>query len=171
MVLKVGFLGKLGSGKTTCANYCSTRLGKGVTFKFASPLYRFVADIYGNDGQKHRAIMQGVADAVRKEDPLVFVKRLERDLEDYGWVANVYIDDVRFANEALMLKQHGFTLIKLVRNDNLRLSYLAGGSATHSSETEVDDCVYDYMVENNGSFEELYEKLDYIVGKINKYFE
>lgn len=61
------------------------------------------------------------------------------------------ITDVRFHNEADIIKQLGGTVIKLLRN--------TGCHDNHESETLIQSLPCDYEFENNGSKEELYENV------------
>jgi hypothetical protein len=61
------------------------------------------------------------------------------------------ITDARFHNEVDVVKQLGGTVIKLRRN--------TGCQDNHESETLIDSLPADYEFENNGSKEELYEKV------------
>ncbi len=69
------------------------------------------------------------------------------------------ITDARFNNEVDMIKQLGGTVIKLRRN--------TGHQDNHESEILIDSLPSDYEFENNGSKEELYDKVMKVL-KFNK---
>lgn len=65
------------------------------------------------------------------------------------------ITDVRFPNEADKVKESGGTLIRLNRDGCLLSS--------HKSEIALDSYDFDSVVDNNGTKEELYAKIDEIL--------
>ena len=87
-------------------------------------------------------------------EPDIWVQSVYR--KEYGDDDIVIVADCRFPNEAAFAKEHGL-LISVERNTGL-------GSDGHASETALDDYDdYHYTVVNNGSFDELREKLDVIL--------
>lgn len=67
------------------------------------------------------------------------------------------VDDVRFPNEAQLIKDLGGALIRVMRPDNINTS-------THSSEGQV--LPYDYEIVNDGTLDELSEKVKTIAEKL-----
>jgi hypothetical protein len=61
------------------------------------------------------------------------------------------VTDARFHNEVNAIKELGGTIIKLKRN--------TGHEDTHESEALIDSLPADYEFENNGTKEELYQKV------------
>lgn len=80
---------------------------------------------------------------------------------DKTWVyTNIYpnwvVSDVRFPNEAEAIKKRGGILIKVIR-DNIPI-------LDHESEIALDNYdKWDYIIENNGLFEELIDKVEEIL--------
>ncbi len=69
------------------------------------------------------------------------------------------VDDMRFPNELEMLKRNGFKLVKIVRDTKRDSS-----QDQHASDTALRDFDgFDYVIDNNGSYAELSEKLKQIV--------
>jgi dephospho-CoA kinase len=62
------------------------------------------------------------------------------------------ITDVRFPNEAEIIKNMGGVIIKITR-DNIE------NSDVHESENSINLINYNYVFENNGSIEDLYKKV------------
>lgn len=91
----------------------------------------------------------------RADDNFYWVKKLDarlKLLKQEGCDA-VVISDVREAMEAAYVKRRDNGVVwKLVRADN---PYEDHGTASHSSETEVDKIAFDTLVNNNGSIEDL----------------
>ena len=60
----------------------------------------------------------------------------------------------------LKLRELGFIFVKINRNSNVSI----GGISGHASETQnISDECYDFIIDNNGTLEQLYEQLDKIV--------
>lgn len=71
----------------------------------------------------------------------------------------VVVTDVRFPFEADMIKSLGGSIIKIVRPNQ---SY----QDMHASETEMDSIPFDFLVDNNGTLEDLEAKVDKIYHQI-----
>ena len=74
---------------------------------------------------------------------------------------NWIITDVRFPNELEAIKNRGGINIRVNRDTGTR----AININPHSSETALDDARFDYIIDNNGSIEELIEKIKEILIK------
>lgn len=57
------------------------------------------------------------------------------------------ITDVRFPNEALAIKDKGGVLLRIERDSDVK--------SNHESETALDNWTFDYVIENNGTIEDL----------------
>ena len=69
--------------------------------------------------------------------------------------SNWIITDVRFPNEAQVIKDRGGILIRIYRNNDL----LDSSNPTHASEVALDNWKeWDYVIDNNDSIEQLIEK-------------
>lgn len=112
-----------------------------------------------------REIMQGVGQKMREIYPEIWVDTVfyttipENSKQGFDCFI---ISDVRYPNEGDKVHKEGGTLIKIVRND--------GGvsvGADHSSETSMNDYGdFNFIIDNNGSFDEFYEKLDKMMEEI-----
>jgi hypothetical protein len=80
---------------------------------------------------------------------------------DYNTVESKWIiTDLRFPNEALAIKNRDGLLIKVIRGANNSTEPL------HYSETALDDySQWDHIINNNGTIEELIEKVKIILTK------
>ena len=86
----------------------------------------------------------------RAEDPNYWVKKAEQDAlaqERRGFVP--VFTDVRFPNEADMIKDHGGVLIKVLADKALR-ERRVGKIPDHISETALDERGADYVIVSNG---------------------
>lgn len=71
---------------------------------------------------------------------------------------NVVVADCRFKSEAEEIKRLGGILIRIDRKTSL-IDY-------HISEQEVNGIKVDYVIENNGTKEEYYEKIKLLMEKL-----
>jgi len=87
-------------------------------------------------------------------DPDVWVKSVF--IKQYSDDDLVVVSDCRFPNEARLGKEYG-VLIKIERQTGLQ-------DDSHASEKALDDYNdYDYIIDNNGSFNDLKEQLRVIL--------
>jgi len=106
-----------------------------------------------------RAILQHIGtEGFRAVSPNVWVDQLEHqvkgtpDIVDENWVLGV-IDDVRFPNEAAMVRKYG----KLYRIDRPGNAGAAG--APHESERHIDSLEVDGVILNDGTLDDLKTKV------------
>jgi len=84
-----------------------------------------------------------------------WVKRFEMELSQLlvnEQSRNIIISDVRFPNEAEIIKKLGGIIIKVVRPD-------IKNNDLHTSENLIDEISADYNIINDGSIDDLYCKL------------
>lgn len=174
----IAFSGTVGSGKDTAGDYLVEKHGwKKLTF--AEPLKLGIKHLFGltdeqlydpqlkevvdeDWGMSPREMMQKVGTDLLREhiDDNMFVttmiKRvMEVDKDDT--VKGIVITDVRFENEAAMVKEMYGKVVRLVRPDEEpRTKHYK-----HASEQNLPD--YDVLLKNAGSKEELYDALDFLV--------
>lgn len=170
--LKIGFGYKARSGKDTSAEYLQGQYG-GQIFKFAQPLYDImnaVHKISKVDSFKDTKLLTWVGtEWGRSINENIWVNNCLdriREAEKQGcymsgepFVNNFFITDVRFPNEAEALKANGFYLVKVNRNDRPQEE-----RASHASENALNDYKnWDFVIDNNGSLEDLYKQLQGVV--------
>ena len=66
------------------------------------------------------------------------------------------ISDVRFANEAEMIRHNGGIIVRVDRGED----GLTEGLASHASETELESIDADLTIMNNGPFDQLFASVD-----------
>jgi len=88
-------------------------------------------------------------------------KQFERVEFEPSFAQRWVLSDVRFPNEADAVKQHGGTIIKVVRPALLRVGY-----DEHSSEKSIDDIEEDHLIINDGPLELLYSRVKGIIDGI-----
>jgi hypothetical protein len=72
----------------------------------------------------------------------------------------IVVTDVRFENEADIIKELGGHIIKVERNNSENIDM-------HKSETSIDKIKYDYLVKNNDDISNYYDSLSDILKQIN----
>lgn len=89
---------------------------------------------------------------------------------------NWIITDMRFPNELEAIKAKDGITIRVNRNsypterDDIKLTqraetFLSGNIPEHESETALDDAKFDYVIDNNGTIEDLIQKVKVILVK------
>lgn len=181
----IGLLGYKFSGKDTTADYLVEKYGfKKYAFATALKdvcqiLFSFNADqLYGNSKEQvdpywqitPRSSFQFVGtDLIRN-----LIHKLLPDVGDNFWVKvldrqlneskelennNCIISDCRFINEVDYIKSKGGIIIKILRSDT--------NIDSHISEAGIDAITnYDYIIYNDGTLEELYNKIENIIHDI-----
>ena len=162
--MKIGLSGKIGSGKSTVADYLNEVYGFDI-FSFAHNLKLDLinmgvpADLIRRKPwpQWLRRLAQLHGTDMRNGDKFYWVSRCMADLEEESPDA-VVIDDVRFWNEAEALRERGFVLVRVVR---------AGCEDTgdHASEIDLDNWEdWDYeIVADDGDIVDLLAQIDNII--------
>ena len=167
--------GKARHGKDTTALAIKKAYGdkKVINLSYGSYIKEFAKNISDWDGQeetKPRVLLQHLGTEVIRNniDKDFFIKRLCNDIKVYSYYFDVVtISDARFPDEIITPKKlfDDVITIKVVRN-NFETN-LTSEEQKHSTETALDDFNdYDYVIENNGSIEELEEKVKRIVKEV-----
>lgn len=171
--VKVGLLGGIRSGKDTVATVIEQQLsGEVERFAFSGGIHEVIKEFLPTLYQKGkpRLALQEIGQLMRKFDPNVWINRLFYRIETSSNVPlqdrNIIITDVRQYNEALRLKEAGYTIIKVVADMDVRLERArkAGDNFSkemfeHETEQSIDVCPYDYLIDNSGTLEQLEERV------------
>lgn|SRR5690606_11304893 len=188
----IGIGGKAGAGKSTVAEYLLAKHAFKI-YAFADPLKEMllalnplkdrdgvrVADLvhgyswdYAKKYPEVRRLLQRLGTEAGREilGEHVWVQHLARRIiedgnepwqDDAGYVAaDVVVPDVRFQNEKEWIKVNEGYLIYV--NSPLTDDRAAG----HASETSFTAEDADIVINNNGTHEDLYEKIDYLMERI-----
>ena len=170
--LKIGFGYKARSGKDTSAEYLQGQYG-GQIFKFAQPIYDIMNAVHGIakvDSFKDTKLLtwvgtewgRSIKENIWVNNCLDRIYEAEKQgcyLSGEPFVNNFFITDVRYPNEAQALKENDFYLIKIDRKNRPEEE-----RASHTSENALNDYKdWDFVIDNNGSLEDLYEQLQRVV--------
>lgn len=172
--LRIAFGCEARVGKDTSAAYLANKLNEmqkqtsmryeTSVLSFAEPLYNILHHaqrVCGFEIGKDRKFLQWVGtDWARSIKSDVWVNLL---VERIGRLSrrDIIVTDVRFIDEFEALKKLGFVMVRLIRTEK------SEQVARHASETSAAnaDLPWDHIIDNNGTLEELYAKLDQLFFK------
>jgi hypothetical protein len=126
----------------------------------------FVQETLHVDMEKDPTLLQKLGTLLRSHySDDVFAKTVERRFNDITMHepdANVIVTDMRESIEMETLKSLGFNTVKITRE-----SRPIDRDPNHSSEIALDNAKFDYHVANDGTMEELRNKVNSIVAMIS----
>lgn len=184
-ILLVGISGKIGSGKDTVANVLYDRCGSAVVIRrFAAPLKAVITALTGLPANTQEDkltfvpefdttvgnLLQVIGTELFREhfDEDVWVKALLANAKAVG-AGVLVIPDVRFENEFEAIRTHGGILIR-VEGDPAKVRENSKRDLNHISETALDDVYnWDYKFHNTGTLDELKEKLQPVIDRVDKF--
>lgn len=159
--LRVAIGGRMQVGKTTAAMHLVERHGF-ERLALADPIKDIARREFGWDGAKDargRRLLQEVGDVGRNYAPDVWLERLAVRVAAAP-AARLVVDDLRLAPEAEFLRGLGFATALVVRPPELVPAQPGADSGRHATETGLDAARLDREIDNGGTFEELYARLD-----------
>jgi len=176
----IGISGYAGSGKDTVADYYieNSRFAR---YSLADPIKKAASEMFGvplahfSDRELKEVVIPFWGFSPRYMAQIIgtecgrnlfrqdiWIKRAEVEYNKYRDNFNaggMVIPDIRFENEAVWIQKMGGTLIHITRPD-----YDGDvGTAGHASEAGYSDNLKDYTVINDGTIEDLYEKINKIL--------
>jgi len=174
----IGITGNKQSGKDTSANYFIKKHNF-IKLSFAQPLKEICKVLFDfneeqvNGSKKEeidefwkvtpRSIMQFLGTEIFRNE----ISKIIPNIKENFWTKimeqkilnnnnkHIVIPDVRFSNEVDLIRKFNGIIIQIHRN--------TGIIDFHSSETELNKIIPDYIIENNDTIDELYKKLKYII--------
>ena len=182
----VALLGKKRHGKDTVADYLGSKYGY-EKYSFANPLKRGAMEMFGLTEEQVFGDQKEVIDPLWGCTPRQILQVLGTELLQFDiqnhiasfkeigrlvWVKNfirfyqnnpgknLSIADVRFIHEASTIKELGGIVIKVVRPG-------MPDADLHASEVEIDVIEYDHLIINDGSLQDLYDKVEAILNEPN----
>jgi hypothetical protein len=169
----IGLMGQKGSGKTTVAKFIED-MYEAERLAYADPLKKVCKEVFVlSDNQLYNQEFKGVVDhrwgitprqmfqmvgtdMFRKWNSDVWIKNINIRLDNLD---SAVVEDCRFANEARNIKAQRGLVIGIKRD-------LGQSEDLHASEVDMLDewdAVTDVTVNNDGTLEELYLKVEEIV--------
>lgn len=157
-------------GKTTAADHLVERHGF-VKYALADPIKEIARHDFGWDGVKDdrgRRLLQEIGDVGRHYDADLWLDRFAARLES-DRPPRAVVDDVRLEREVAHLRSLGFLVLRVVRPVELIPALASGGSrSAHATETGLDALELDGTIDNAGTFDELYARLDALVESLER---
>lgn len=172
--LRIAVTGRLRSGKDSVADILQER-DYFTVYRFADGITDIIEQYFSDDLKigKPREHYQVIGQSLRQLDENVWVKALHRKRQLGHVIHNELITDVRQPNEVKYCEDHGFKIIKVVADEEIRKqrAFHAGDTwvdsqLQHPTERAVDCIVPDYQIHNNGTFDELVEKVNAVYQQI-----
>lgn len=167
--------GKAESGKDTLASVAKKILeekGKKVLITHYADLLKYICKQYlGWNGEKDeygRKMLQYVGTEVfRERDENYWANFVMTILKTfYGYWDAVIIPDCRFKNELEIPKEYGFNVKSIRIKRDSHKNKLTKEQTSHSSETDLDEAVFDYRIDNNGTLSDLESKTREMIEEI-----
>lgn len=153
---RIALCGKMGAGKSHVAE-----LLEGLGYRrlhFASPLKRAAAEL---DPNPSRELLQALSEVTRRVEPHPLVEQMRRLLESIT-ADRIVVDDLRFPDELLMLREAGFAVLMIDAPLEVRLERLRANGRLedesqlyHASEVALDDYSLPVVVNDVVSDDEL----------------
>lgn len=129
-----------------------------------------ISDWNGNEETKPRELLQELGtDIIRKKiDKDFFVRRICEDIEVYSYYFDVItISDARFPNEMEWPKKNFDNVINIRIIRDGYDSVLSEKEQKHLTEVALDEYnSYDYVIHNDGTLDNLKEKVSDVVRKV-----
>lgn len=142
------------------------KLSNGKTIKetYEKMLFEF-HNVFGGDaiGQTIGKMLQTLGTQLKEIfGSEVFVDAIFKHLHNKDIAV---ISDVRFKQESEAVKKR-FGVIIFVKKDQLDSTQMAGRSTQHSSERDLDGVPADFEIDNNGTYQELEDKVSSLIDKL-----
>jgi hypothetical protein len=175
----VGFIGKMGSGKTTACDFLVESYDftkhnfKDALDRELVRLYPTVISRLSNDWPDVQMALKvkPTPDAIRElkqvhgtevrrgQDPDYWVNKWINYYMGFTSEANICVDDVRFHNEVDAIKRFGGVIVRVERTD-------VTDTGTHESETALDDYEADFTIKaDKGDIAMIQMSLENIIEK------
>jgi hypothetical protein len=175
----IGICGAYNSGKTTVAEYIKNKYNY-TEHSYAGPLKEVAKcfgfsheEVYGTQAEKEKInsfwgisgreflqkfgtdICRELLPTVIPQMSSIWVQLAEKKMIEEK---KLIIPDIRFENEAAIIRKHNGIIIKIIRSVNRKKEI-----SQHKSEQNFDKIKSDYIIYNNNTLEELYCSIDKIV--------
>ncbi|HYO47589.1 MAG TPA: hypothetical protein VEY33_12965 [Gemmatimonadota bacterium] len=166
--LRIAIGGRMQVGKTTAADRLVDRHGF-VKYALATPIKEIARSDFGWDERKDargRRLLQEIGTVGRHYDRDLWLDRFAAHLAADD-PPRAVVDDLRLAREEEYLTGLGFVCVLVTRPARLIPAAAGDGDTSdHETETEIGQVEVDAQIDNSGSFEDLYERLDRLVADL-----
>lgn len=170
------FSGKAGTGKTTSADFCISEYSEVLNMikgSFAFGVKETARKSFYWNGKKDqlgRRLLQGVGRIGREYNKNIWVSKLIDEYivgqKDYPFDV-LLVDDWRYPNEVDYIRNDGMYNVYTVRLEAPEREILKGTPEYNdSSEVELDDYDFDYIIDNSGDIKNLHNSLRTLMSNI-----
>ena len=158
---RIAITGRMGTGKSSVADFLVKSFGFR-RYSFAAKLKEIASDLFGMS-TKDRVLLQTLGTKIREMEQDSWANFVIRQIEVDAPLRAV-IDDMRYVNEAKILKENRFVLVRLYGDRKGRkIAGLSAETERHPSEMETDQIYADCSLDTSGSLESCYQKvLEYL---------
>lgn len=180
----IAFAGQMGSGKSTAIEKLKKCAGRVELVKFAGPIYDIQEFIYNTIKPvytrpetfiKDRKLLQWIGTDWAREtiSDSVWVdlwKAKVRSVQNqhiYTPNLTIVCDDVRFDNEAEVVKSVGGHVVQIISDKTQNRIDTTSGIVHHKSEAGLNPKLIDYTITNNGTIAEFELAVRNVYGLIN----
>ena len=170
--MRIALSGLKRSGKDTIGSYLIQRYNC-KRFAFADEVKRLARELFPEEfvqNDKPVDLLQWLGNTMRQRNPDVWINKLSTMIQlTKDPVPNLVVTDVRYPNEVQALKKLGFTIVKVQVPVEVSVERCKATEINfteelllHESEqlAQSNEQYYDYIIENTGTLEELYKKVD-----------
>lgn len=171
--MKIALCGRMRSGKDSVADILEEH--DFFRYKFSQGIWETVGLLFGQNEEetlyKPRKLLQDLGQKIREVDPNVWVNytmseiELDEDLH-YPSENDVVITDLRQPNEYARLRKEGYTIVRVVASNQVRVhrakekgDIFTEEDTQHDTESHVDSFEVDYEITNDGTFADLRNKV------------
>ncbi|AHA46089.1 putative deoxynucleotide monophosphate kinase [Insectomime virus] len=151
--MRIAFGPFMRSGKDTACEWLWGIHG-GKIYRFSHKLYETseaVQKTLGFPVEKDRELLLLLGKYAKDRNPTVFIDQVKQKILEQDESTNIFVSDVRREEEAEMLKEQGFILVKILRDCEKQHCEM--------EEKMSKSDIFDITIENNGTLEEFTRKL------------
>ena len=173
--MRIALSGLKRSGKDTVGSYLIQNYSC-KRYAFADEVKRLARELFPEEfvqNDKPVDLLQWLGNTMRQRNPDVWINRLSTMIQlTKDPVPNLVVTDVRYPNEVQALKNLGFTIVKVqvpvevsIERSKATEVNFTEELLLHESEqlAQSNEQYYDYVIENTGTLEELYSKVEEMV--------
>lgn len=170
--MRIALSGLKRAGKDTVGSYLIQNYSC-KRFAFADEVKRLARELFPEEfvqNDKPVDLLQWLGNTMRQRNPDVWINKLSAVIQlTKDPVPNLVVTDVRYPNEVQALKKLGFTIVKVQVPVEVSVERCKATEVNfteelllHESEqlAQSNEQYYDYVIENTGTLEELYRKVD-----------
>lgn len=165
--MRLALIGRSGTGKSEVAR-CFVEFTHGELVKTGTICRQISQLLFGNEEKSSTQILD---DALTQIDPSIFLKAALRS----ATLSNaVVIDSLRFSTDLALAKSLAFRTARVIAIDQTRVNRLLSRGqhfdllrdGQHRSELELDAVETDYVIDNDGTLDDLRKKVASLLATI-----